>query len=158
MKRIILMASTLMLSACGTSGVTNAELLNQEIPKNYSRIIVTRDNSLRYMAGGADVSLNGEKIASLATKASVIKDTPSGKNTLMVRAPADFGDYSISFETKPHRTYRFVVSPNENKSLLPGMLFGAIGETVQSINAHTSNNSGYFQIEPETNKDQTETP
>ena len=38
------------------------------------------------------------------------------------------------------------------------MLFGVIGETVQSINAHTSNNSGYFQIEPETNKDQTETP
>ena len=158
MRQLILIATTLMLSACGTSGVTNADLLNQKIPKDHSRLVISRDTSLRYMAGGADISLNGVKIGSLATGASIIKDTPAGKNLLMVRAPADFGDYSITFDTKSGKTYHFLIAPNENKSMLPAMLFGALGDAVQSMDARTSNNSGYFQITPDMTEQQNNKP
>ncbi|MCD8563302.1 MAG: hypothetical protein LRY54_04570 [Alphaproteobacteria bacterium] len=66
MRKFVLLTFALLLSACGTSGVQNVELLNQPMPEKHSRLIVNRSNDLLYLAAAADVSVNGRKIASLA--------------------------------------------------------------------------------------------
>ena len=138
MKKLILLTSLILLSACGTQGTINAELATQKIPVKHSRIIVTRDNSLLYMAGAANVSVDGQQIASLARGASVLKDFPAGLRTLSVNAPTTFGTYSAAFDLTAGKTYEFVVSPNDQKSMAMGMAFGAIGDSID--------NKGYFKI------------
>jgi hypothetical protein len=139
-RKFTLLPLIIVLSACGTQGTINQELLSKPIPKNQSRLIVTRDNSLLYLAGAADVALDGRPIASLARGGTVVGDVDPGKHFLTVRAPGTVGDYTASFETRAGKTYRFTVGPNKGKSLLPGALFGQLGETID--------NSGYFQVVP----------
>ncbi|MGZ9097766.1 MAG: DUF2846 domain-containing protein [Micavibrio sp.] len=143
MRSFVLLACVALLSACGTSGVVNVETLTKPIPAGQSRLIVSRDNSLLYLAGAADVSLNGRKIASLARGGSVIEDIPAGPHIISVNAPTTFGNYTAPFEAKSGKTYSFEVSPNSKKSMLPGMALGALGE---AADAQNNKNTGYFQI------------
>lgn len=143
MKKLILLASSIILSACGTTGMANMSALSEPIPSGQSRIIVSRNNSLLYLAGAADISLDGKEIASLARGGSVVENIPIGKHTLSVNAPMTFGNYTSAFEAKPGKTYTFEISPNRNKSIAPGILLGAFGEAAE---AQVSENTGYFQI------------
>ncbi len=140
MKKFILLSCLAFLSACGTQGTINAELATQKIPAKHSRLIITRDNSLLYMAGAADVSVDGQKIASLARGASVLKDVSAGKRTLSVHAPTTVGTYSAMFDLTAGKTYEFTVSPNDGKSMMPGVLLGSFGDSLD--------NTGYFKIIP----------
>lgn len=143
MRVFILCACLILLTACGTTGVSNLSTLNQPIPSGQSRLIVSRTNSLLYLAGAADVSLNGRKIASLGRGGSVVEDIPTGKHILSVNAPATFGNYTTTLEAKSGKTYNFEVSPNSNKSMMPGAAFGVLGEAME---AQANKNTGYFQI------------
>lgn len=136
MKKYLLIA--LLLSGCGTTGVTNPELLNKPVLNNNARVIVQRDNSLMYMGAKADVLLNGTEIASLGRGGTVVKDIAIGHSYLSVKAPMTYGNYTTSFKAEGGQTYSFEISPNKAKSLLPGMAFGIAGEAVS--------NTGYFQI------------
>jgi hypothetical protein len=143
MRTFILCACLILLTACGTTGVSNLSTLNQPIPSGQSRLIVSRNNSLLYLAGAADGSLNGRKIASLGRGGSVVEDIPSGKHVLSVNAPATFGNYTTTLEAKSGKTYSFEVSPNSKKSMMPGAVFGMLGE---AMDAQANENTGYFQI------------
>ncbi len=139
MKKLSLLAAvSALLAGCGTQGTVNAELANQKIPAKHSRIIVTRDNSLLYLAGATDVSVDGQKIASLGRGASVLKDVPAGLRRLSVSAPMTVGSYSATFDLAAGKTYEFTVSPNNEKSPAMGMAFGVIGDAID--------NTGYFKI------------
>lgn len=143
MNKFTLISCVLVLTGCGTQGTINSALLEKPVSKKESRLIVTRDNSMLYLAGAADVALDGRSIASLARGATVVEDVAPGKHFLTVKAPGTIGDYTSSFETRAGKTYRFTVGPNEGKSMLPGALLGQIGETID--------NSGYFQVVPTLN-------
>lgn len=138
MNKIVLVLSTLLLAACGTHGAINSELATQKIPSKHSRLFITRDNSLLYMGGAADVSVDGQKIASLARGASVLKDVPAGMRRLSVHAPMTVGNYSATFDLAAGKTYQFEVSPNNEKSPALGMAFGLMGDAID--------NTGYFKI------------
>jgi len=143
MKKLIFLTSLLLLSACGTQGTINGDLLSKPVPSKQSRLIIERNTSLKYLAGAADVSLNGLNVASLGRGASVVRDVPAGRHTLSVHAPMTVGNYTASFDTKVGKAYVFEVGPNENKSMVPGALFGYLGE---AMDAQINENSGYFQI------------
>ncbi len=145
MKKSIALILTCALAACGTRGTINGDLLTKPIPAKESRLVIERDNSLLYLAGATNVALDGQRIASLARGAKVIHDVPAGKHFLTVDAPGTAGNYTASFETKAGKTYTFLIGPNESKSMLPGMMLGTIGE---SIDAQVKANTGYFQIKP----------
>lgn len=138
MKKTFLLFSVLLLAGCGTQGAINSELATQKIPAKYSRIIVTRDNSLLYLGGAAEVSVDGAQIASLARGASILKDVPAGLRRLSVHAPMTVGSYSATFDLTAGKTYQFEVSPNNEKSPAMGMAFGLIGDAID--------NTGYFKI------------
>lgn len=142
MRKIILFAFLIILSACGTTGPINLSNLDEPIPAGKARIIVTRDTSLLYLAAAADVKSNGSKIASLGRGGSVIHDIPKGNNVLSASTLGSFGQFTVTFDAKPRQTYEFVVSPRSD-ALATGAAFGMIGD---AINASVSEQSGYFQI------------
>lgn len=143
MRKLILLACVVLLSGCGTTGVSNSALLDQPIPSKQARLVVSRTNSMLYFAGAADVSLNGRKIASLGRGSSTVENIQTGRNVLSVNAPTTFGNFTTTFEAKSGKTYTFEVAPNDNKSMMPGAVFGMLGE---AVDAHVNDNTGYFQI------------
>ncbi len=142
MKTLILLSAILCLSACGTTGPINLTQLNEPIPADKARIIVTRNNSLLYLAAGAEVRLNGAKIANLGRGGSVIHDIPKGNNVLSTSTMGSFGRFTVTFDAKPRETYEFVISPR-GSALVSGSLWGMAGD---AINASVSEQSGYFKI------------
>lgn len=146
MKNFTLLALILTLTACGTTGALDLTKSNTPIPSNKARIIVTRDNSLLYFAGVADVRLNGNKIASLGRGGSVIEDVPKGQNTLSVSTPTATGQFVVTFKADSKKVYTFEVSPRAG-NLMGGYGLGMVGD---SLHANVSEQSGYFQILPKT--------
>lgn len=144
MRHSALLAFVLLLSACGTTSPVDLTQLNQPIPADKARIVVTRDTSMLYLAAAVDVRSNGFKIASLGRGGSVIHDIPKGNNVLTVSTLGAFGQFSINFDAKPRKTYEFVVSPR-GEALGIGTAFGMAGD---AINASISDQSGYFQVNP----------
>jgi ABC-type Fe3+-hydroxamate transport system substrate-binding protein len=143
MRNFILLAFVLLLSACGTTGPVNLSALNEPIPADKARIVVTRNSSLLYLAAAADVRSNGAKIASLGRGGSIVRDVPKGQNTLSVSTPTAFGQFTVNFNAKAGQTYNFEVSPRSG-ALITGSAWGMAGD---AINASISEQSGYFQID-----------
>ena len=142
-KLLMLISSTALLSACGTTGTINPSAISAPIAKNEARITVTRDNSLLYLAATAKVTANGQQIASLGRGGSVVHDVKTGPNVLKVSTPMSFGQFVIRFDAKPQQVYNFTVSPKSD-ALLLGSAFGMAGD---AVNAQISDTSGYFQLE-----------
>ncbi len=144
MKKLLpLIFSVIFLTACGTTGPVNLSALNEPVPTGKARIVVTRNNSLLYIAGAADVRSNGTKIASLGRGGSVVHDIPKGQNTLSVSTPTAYGQYVVNFNAQSGQTYNFEVSPRSS-ALWTGAAWGVMGD---AINASVSEQSGYFQID-----------
>ena len=147
MRYLFLFLVLILISACGSTGMTNQSLLDAPIPKDKSRLVITRDNSLLYMAAGAEVSVNGREIANLGRGAGVIYDVDSGQVYLTMRTLGSSTKFSGSFEVEPKKTYEFTVSPNSGdfwSNTNYTAMFGMLGD---SINASVNENSGYFKIE-----------
>lgn len=132
----------LFLSACGTTGVSNVELLNQPVAPDKSRIIVTRNSSTLYLAAAVDVRANGGKIASLGRGGSIVHDIPAGQSTLSVSTPTAPGQFVITFKAEPKKIYTLEVSPRAS-NIMGGYGLGLLGDV---ISANVSEQSGYFQI------------
>lgn len=143
MRKFILLALTLSLTACGTTSPVNLSKFSEPIPPGKARIIVSRDNSLLYLAAAVDVRSNGAKIASLGRGGSVVHDISKGQNTLSVSTPTAYGQYVVTFNAKAGQTYNFQASPRSG-ALATGSLWGMVGD---AINASVSEQSGYFQID-----------
>ncbi len=143
MKYFLSLTVALFLSACGTTGAVNLSKLSEPIPAGKARIIVTRDNSLLYLAAAVDVRSNGGKIANLGRGGSVVHDISKGQNTLSVSTPTAFGQFVVNFNAKAGQTYNFEVSPRGG-ALVSGSAWGMMGD---AINASVSEQSGYFQID-----------
>ncbi len=143
MKKLILLSCLIALSACGTTSQINSSKLNELIPAGKSRIVVTRDNSLLYLAATAHVESNGGKIASLGRGGSIIHDIPNGENTLSVSTPTAPGQFVVTFKAEPKKIYNFGISPRAS-NIMGGYGLGLLGD---AINASVSEQSGYFQID-----------
>ncbi len=145
MKKIILILSMALVSACGSKGVTNLSLLKEPIPSNDSRLIFTRDNSLLYMAAAADVSVNGREIASLVRGGGIVYDIKSGDINVTLRTIGSSTKYASSFTVEPRKTYSFEVTPRSDAMWTASKysaLFGIFGD---AVNASVNENAGYFQ-------------
>lgn len=144
MQKLLLSLFTIIfLSACGTTGPVNLSALNEPVPADKARIIVTRNSSLLYLAAAADVRSNGAKIASLGRGGSIVHDIPKGENTLSVSTPTAPGQFVVTFKAEPKKIYNFEVSPRSS-NLMGGYGLGLLGDT---IHANVSEQSGYFQID-----------
>lgn len=137
--------SVVLLSACGTTGTINSDLLGQPIPANKAQLIVSRNDAFKYGGVGAKVSLNGTPIANLARGATVVQNISPGNNVLSVTSLGDPGNYTATLDAKKGNTYHFEVAPNEGKSLWVTAAFGYVGD---AISASNNSNTGYFQITP----------
>jgi hypothetical protein len=142
MKNFILLSTVLLLGACGTTGPINISKSQESIPANKARIIITRNNSLLYLAATVNVRSNGSKIANLGRGGSVLHDIQKGKNTLSVSTPTAFGQFVVNFNAEAGKTYNFKISPRGG-ALASGSLWGMSGD---AMNASVSEQSGYFQI------------
>jgi len=142
-KLLIILSSTALLSACGTTTKIDLAKLSAPIAKDEARIVVTRDTSLLYIAAQVDVRSNGSKIASLGRGGSVVHDVPEGDNSLQVSVPSAFGQFVVRFDAEEGKTYKFLTSP-KGDALFLGTAFGALGD---AVNATISDTSGYFRLE-----------
>ncbi|MGQ0526676.1 MAG: hypothetical protein ACT4OY_01380 [Alphaproteobacteria bacterium] len=143
MKHILpLLFIIIFLAACGTTGPVNLSTLNEPVPANKARIVVTRNSSLLYLVAAVDIRSNGTKIASLGIGGSVAHDIHAGANVLEVSTPTAPGQFIVRFDAKPGHTYHFKVSPRSGQLLL-GSAFGLAGD---AVNASISDTSGYFQL------------
>jgi hypothetical protein len=142
MKNLFLLFVIALVSACGTTGVQNKDLLSLPIAKKQARIMVERDTSLLYMGAAARVEVNGSDIASLGRGGSVVYEIPTGRNMISTTAFGTFGNYSLSFEASQGKLYSFVISPRGEA--MSHSMFGLLGE---AVSAEINENSGYFKIE-----------
>ena len=103
--------AVIFLSACGTTGPANVSTLNKPVPNDKARVVITRNNSMMYLAATVHIRANGEKIASLGRGGSVVHEVPQGRNTLSVSTPTAPGQFSLTFNADPQKTYNFEISP-----------------------------------------------
>ena len=146
-KVLLSLFTTMVLTACGTTGAVNLSQLNEPIPAGKARIVVERDNSLLYLAAAVDVRSNGSKVASLGRGGSIVHYISKGQNTLSVSTPTAFGQFVVNFDAKAGETYNFQVTPR-GSALITGSAWGMAGD---AINASVSEQSGYFMIGPKDN-------
>lgn len=142
MKKLLPFIAVLLLTACGTTGPLDLSKLNEPVPAGKARIVITRDESLLYLAVPVDVRVNGVKVASLGRGGSTIQDVPKGQNTLSVSTPTAAGQFTVTFNATSKKTYEFEISPIAG-NLMGGYGLGILGDAMK---AHVSEQSGYFQI------------
>lgn len=142
LRKFILFACVMLISACGTTGPVNLSKMDEPVPAGKARIVVTRDSSLLYLAAAVDVRSNGEKIASLGRGGSIVHDIPKGENTLSVSTPTAPGQFVVTFKAEPKKVYNFEISPRAS-NIMGGYGLGLLGD---AIHASVSEQSGYFQI------------
>ena len=143
MKKLLSALFTLfLLTACGTTGPVNVSALNKPVPADKARVVITRNTSMMYLAATVHVRANGEKIASLGQGGSVVHEIPQGRNTLSVSTPTAPGQFALTFNADPQKTYNFEISPRSGK-VMGGYGLGLLGDAIQ---ASVSEQSGYFQI------------
>lgn len=143
MQKLIFLASLILLSACGTTGPLNLSKLDEPVPAEKARIVVTRDSSLLYLAAAVEVRSNGAKIASLGRDGSIVHDIPKGQNTLSVSTPTAPGQFVVTFKAEPKHVYNFEITPRAS-NIMGAYGFGLLGD---AIHASVSEQSGYFQID-----------
>ena len=142
-KLISILAVAMLLSACGTTNALDYSQVSAPIPRGQARIIVTRAESLIFLAAGAPIEINGQKIETLGRGGSLVKDVSAGPVIVVAKVSSAPGQFVVRFNAEPGKTYRFMVSPKTD-TLLLGSAFGIIGD---AVHAQISDTSGYFQIE-----------
>lgn len=143
MKLLLLsLSATVMLSACGSTGIINAEKLNEPIPKERSRLVIERTNSFLYSGGATIIEIDGLEIARLGVGSSIVYDCQPGDKTLSVGTPFSAGKYKTTFKAVAGKQYDFEVSPRSGQ-LATTSLFGVVGD---AATARASDKTGYFQI------------
>ena len=105
MKKLLSIASILLLTACGTtSSLTQADLA-KKIPAGYARIIVKRAPSLAYPLNGALVDVNGKKLGTLGQGGEGFLDVKAGSVSVSVQATTATGS-PYGYYLKPRREER----------------------------------------------------
>lgn len=142
-KTLLLISACAVLSACGATTSLDTEMLSQPIAAGKSRITVTRDTSLLYLALPTTVTSNGAEIASLGRGGGVVYNIPAGENVLQVSTPTSFGKFVVHFNAESQKTYNFKASP-KGKALFVDGTFGIFGD---AVDAQISDRSGFFKLE-----------
>ena len=143
MLRLALIVLATSLSACGSSGVVNLDLMSQPIPPKEARLVITRSSDPLYLGAGANVRINGIKEGTLTRGGTLIKNVPAGRTTLSADATSGPGNFVFTFDTTPGKTYNVEVSPRRD-SFGQSALWGLAGDAIQ---AQLKENTGYFQAE-----------
>lgn len=133
-----------LLTGCGSTAVLTQADLTAPIHKGEARIIIIRDKSFLYGGGAATITVNGEEVASLGTGGEASTDVQAGHIGMSVKTPLTAGKFTLHFDAKAGKTYKFLISPRSGQYWTGGF-FGVIGD---AVNASVSEQSGYFQIVP----------
>lgn len=134
----------ILLTACGSSGVVNMNLMTQPIPKDQARLMITRNQDLLYMGAGVNVRINGRLEGALARGGTLIQNVPAGRTTLSVDATTGPGTFAINFEAKAGKVYTMEVSPR-SEGFAGSAMWGVLGD---AIHANVADNTGYFKVVP----------
>ena len=137
-----LFAVLLLLSGCGTTGSETASLTATPIPAGKARVTIQRSSSILYAGAPATITLNGAKVADIATGGQAVIDVPAGANTIAASAWSYPGEYKVKLDAKPGARYALAVEPRGD-SVGPGILLGPIGG---AIDAASNENAGAFEL------------
>lgn len=135
------LALSLVVSGCGSSGVQNAELLNQPLRGKQARIKIVRSSSFAGSAAASRVHIDGKQIADLGNGASVVHDVPAGKHEVAISVLLDPRETKITIDAKPGVLYTYEITPRDDAVV--ASMFGLAG---QAIDAAASGGAGYFEV------------
>lgn len=98
-----------LLAACAAT-TRVLEPQNRQASAGEARIYILRPRAWSYSALGANVKINGVEVGSLASDSYISVVRPTGRYTLSVSFPFDFGAAEHTFDVSSGRTYYFVVN------------------------------------------------
>lgn len=100
-------ALALALAGCAsTDAVETAALAKAPIATGKARVTITRVSTLQYAAAPATITLNGQKVASVANGGTAVVDVPAGANVLAASAWSYPGEYKVKLNAEPARPTR----------------------------------------------------
>lgn len=135
-----------LLSACGSTGALNSDLLSQPLPRRQSRISIVRSTDLLYVGGSATITLDGRPLADLGRGGSLVQNIETGRHRLDVSTPTAPGNFAITFTSVEGKLYEFEISPR-SENYVVSAVFGLVGSVVD---AQVNENTGPFKILPKT--------
>jgi hypothetical protein len=136
------LAMSLAVTGCGSSGVQNAELLNQPLASKQARVKIVRSSSFAGSAASSRVHMDGRQIADLANGAAVVHDVTARRHEIMVDAWGHPGEYTVAVDAKHGMLYTYEISPREDAVI--GGMFGLAGMLADQA---ANGNIGYFQVQ-----------
>ncbi len=139
---VLVMVTALLVSACGSDGKETAALALTPVPPGKARVTIVRPSTLVYAGVPATVTLNGQKVADIASGGQAIVDVPAGQNVLAASAWSYPGQFSVKLNAIAGQKYALDVAPRAS-SLGPGMLLGPVGG---AIDASVNENAGAFEL------------
>ena len=75
-------AAASMAAACGSDGQEFAALAMTPVPAGKARVTITRPSTIVYAGAPATITLNGAKVADIASGGTGVVDVPAGPNVL----------------------------------------------------------------------------
>jgi hypothetical protein len=142
-RRAVAVAAALALAGCASAdAVDTAALAKTPIAAGKARVTITRVSALQYAAAPATITLNGQKVASVASGDTAIIDVPAGANVLAASAWSYPGEFFVKLNAVPGKNYALEISPRAG-SLGPSILLGPIGGM---IDAGANENAGAFEM------------
>lgn len=116
-------------------------------PPGQASLNITRSSSLIYAAALASVDVNGARVADLGVGQSYMGVVRSGPAVLTVSAWSSPGSSSFRFTVEPGNSYRFVVTPRIENTMV-GVLPAAFAGPLAGMAAKAAEGGGPFQITP----------
>lgn len=130
-KNILLAFLLYGICSCASTSNSQGYIAPSEI-KNFSKIVITREDALLYLGVSANIKLNGKKVGSLAKGSTEIFFAPEGRNFISITGTGSPGESTLSFNTKKGETYSLLISPRGGNTLVGGILGGALYMAIEA--------------------------
>jgi hypothetical protein len=137
------LAIAAMLAGCSSSmsAEETAALAKSPLVAGKARVTITRPSAVMYVGVPATITLDGQKVADVASGGSAVVDVPAGAHVLAAHAWSYPGEYSVRLKAIAGQTYALEVAPRGD-SFAPS-LFGVAGGL---IDTGVNGNAGAFQM------------
>ncbi len=143
MKKSYLLLVLVIASGCTTTYPEINAVESDTPPDGTAKLVFTRDNAKLYLALGAKIKVDGEKIGKLSRRDTVSKIIVPGKVQVDVYTATAFGRYGVTINATAGTVYYFKVSPRKD-SFIPVALVGYAGNLIDTT---VNEQSGLFQLE-----------
>jgi hypothetical protein len=140
----ILLSVVLCCAGCASQP---APAIVSTIAPGQAKISITRSNDGPYIgpASVIHVAANGTQVVDLAPGQSYTGGVPGGPVTLTASETFDIGQYTLRFDARPGKTYKFLLS-RRGVHMMAGVFGGLAGMLVET--ALSGEQSGDYQITP----------